>query len=105
MPDVDRAAQISARLAAASTEEGSEWLRGDALWAHIRACDEVAANAPADLAWLLAERAELLRRVEAAERGGAVKALRWAGDDKQTGWAIKGWLHDQAERIENGGDL
>src|SRR5438128_2035815 len=94
MPD-DRASQIGARLAAAETDQ--EWLSGDALTDHITACDILASSAPADLAWLLAERAELLRRVEvaeraelkqvvhagveelkAAQRAGAVKALREA---------------------------
>lgn len=61
----DRADQIRARLAAA--EPDAMMLYGEDLTRHIRACGELDRNAPADLAFLLAERTELLRRVEQAK--------------------------------------
>lgn len=116
-----RIAQIRARLAAATPGPWAAWQNKDAepevsqqgsyymgLVAtpshqpadYGRANADLIANAPADLAWLLAER----DCEEARTRAAVVRALRkFAGDDPITG-AMQSWLEDKADAIENGAD-
>lgn len=113
MSDNDRADQISARLAAATpgpwVREGREVYRGcscngEFLTSTTHDPDaDLIANAPADLAWLLSERKRLLAAVEAAERAGAVKALRSLADSFDDRDQV--WINRQADALENGASL
>jgi hypothetical protein len=42
--------------------------------------------------------------IDTARREGAVRALRDAAADNETGWALRTWLNDRAAAIEAGED-